>query len=122
RILIGIVSSIKRYSFFFLQEKESKRTLARNSVSLICFRCETNLNKDVPGETEFRRKVFLLLLFFVHKEKKGRSPRIRRSLPRTSSGTPPGPPRPPWAWRCKCWPAGRLRSCGPSGCRNRQPW
>ena len=54
--------------------------------------------------------------------KGGRSPLFTRELPRTSSGTPPGPPRPPWAWRCRWTPAGRPRSCGPSGCRSPRPW
>ena len=47
---------------------------------------------------------------------------VTRALPRTSSGTPPGPPRPPWAWHYRWTPAGRPRSCGPSGCRSRRPW
>ena len=38
---------------------------------------------------------------------------VTRALPRTSSGTPPGPPRPPWAWHYRWTPAGRPRSCGP---------
>ena len=46
---------------------------------------------------------------------------LRRAPPRTSSKTPPGPPRPPWAWRCRWMPAGRPRSCGPSGCQSRRP-
>ena len=47
---------------------------------------------------------------------------VTRGPPRTSSGTPPGPPRPPWAWRCRWTPAGRPRSCGPSGCQSPRPW
>ena len=44
------------------------------------------------------------------------------ALPRISSGMQPGPPRPPWAWRCKWMPAGHLQICVPSDCRSRQPW
>ena len=46
---------------------------------------------------------------------------LSRAPSRSSPGKPPGPPRPPWAWRCRWTPGGRPRSCGPSGCRNPPP-
>ena len=47
---------------------------------------------------------------------------IRRALPRISSGSPPVPRRPLWAWRCRWRRAVRPRTCGPSGCRSPLPW
>lgn len=48
--------------------------------------------------------------------------RVRRAPAHISSKTPRGPPRPLWAWRCRWRPAGRPRSCGPSGCQSPRPW
>ena len=47
---------------------------------------------------------------------------LRHAPLRISSGTPPRPPHPPWAWRYRWRPGDHPRTCGPSGYRSRPPW